>query len=68
MLKNYHNAAGATAAFTMANEIGEIVTAAIVPDTKMENAAHALEQVARRPNFGPKVCYWDTFPNKEAFF
>jgi hypothetical protein len=68
VLKNYRNLGGAKAAWTMANENGELMAVAFVKDTKMASAAHDLEQVIRRPNFATRVHYLDTYPNKWSFY
>jgi hypothetical protein len=67
-LKNY-NLPGAKALFTMNNERGEIVTAAIVPDTKVQSVAHLVEQqVRRRKHFRPNLIYTDTWPHNDEFW
>jgi hypothetical protein len=67
-LKNY-NLSGAKALFTMNNERGEIATAAIMPDTKVQNVAHLVEQQVRhRKHFRPNLIYTDTWPHNDELW
>jgi hypothetical protein len=69
-LKNYHQAKkkGMKAIWDVANEIGEIMCAVIVPSTKFEEYAHAAVHMLERPNFHGKSMITDTWPHgKEAW-
>jgi hypothetical protein len=70
MIKNYlpSDLGNAKACWTCCNEFGEVAAAVIVKDTKCSQFAHAVEQLARRNNFRPKVMYADTWPNLENFW
>ena len=58
---------GANAVLTCLADTGEVCGVWVVPDTKMNSSAHALEQMARRPNFKP-IAYWcDNYPANKAF-
>jgi hypothetical protein len=48
-------------------ESGEVACVALVPSTKNKDAAHALEQIARRPNFHPKAYWSDLYPLNQQF-
>jgi hypothetical protein len=70
MLKNYlpSEVRGAKACWTCCNEFGEVAAAVIVRDTKCNQFAHAVEQLARREIFKPKVMYADTWPHLANFW
>jgi hypothetical protein len=59
---------GAKVSFTMNTETGEIATMAIVESTSVDQIAHAVEQVHRRPNFSPKAIFTDTWPANKSFW
>ena len=42
--------------------------AVLVPNTQVKRVAHAVKQMARRPNFNPVAMYSNTWPHKEAFW
>ena len=76
-LKNYSNLpknqslnVQAKAIFTgIKGSTREIIALAIVPSTKMSDAAHHLQQaVKNRSKFSPSVIYTDTCPNANDFF
>lgn len=67
-VKNYSGLArrSTQAAFTAMTDSGEVACVALVPTTKISDAAHAIEQMARRLGFNPKGYWTDTYPdNKE---
>jgi hypothetical protein len=69
VVKNYlRTQVDAKAVWTCCNEFGEIASAVLVRDTKSSQFAHAAEQLARRPNFKPKVMYADTWPHLVNFW
>lgn len=69
VVKNYmRTQVDAKAVWTCCNEYGEIAAAVLVRDTKSSQYAHAAEQLARRPNFKPKVMYADTWPHLVSFW
>ena len=47
---------------------GEVAAAVLVSTTKAEEIAHAAEQLARQPNFWPKLLYCDTCPHNKEFW
>ena len=59
---------GAKAIFDVATETGEIALAVLAPNTQVKRVAHAMEQMARRPNFNPVAMYSNVWPHKEAFW
>ena len=65
--KNY-NIPGAKACFTMNTETSEIAALGLVETTGVDQAAHMIEQVSRRPNFRPKAIVTDTWPANEHFW
>jgi len=50
------------------NENGEVASVIIVKSTAVNQTAHSLEGLARRPGFRPKMLSTDTWPNKNEFF
>ena len=66
--KNYPNSTGAKACCTQGADIGYVTSVTLVESTSMSQAAHALEQCARCPNYRPTVIYTDTYPNLDELF
>jgi hypothetical protein len=66
-LKNYHESKkkGMKAIWDVANEIGEIMCAVIVPTTKIVDYVHAATHMLARPNFKGKSMISDTWPHGE---
>ena len=69
IMANYSGPTGrmGKAFFTAMVGTGEVCCAVMVPDTSMASAAHAVEQMARRPNFQPKAFWSDTYPASKEF-
>ena len=65
VVKNYRKSLGATAAWDVATDTGEIASAVLVKSTKTEDFGHAAQQMTRRSNWSAKVKYSDTWPNKK---
>ena len=53
-------ATNAKVLFTQGADEGFVSSAVCVDSTKIAEAAHAVEQVARRQNYDPKMIYTDT--------
>ena len=68
LVKNYPRSLGAKAVFNVARNTGEIASTVLVESTKISQAAHAAECLARRPDFRPKVYYSDIFPHGKKFW
>ena len=68
MVKNYKKEVGAHAAWDCATETGEIASVVLVGSTSVEDIAHAVESMSRRPNFKPSAMYSDTWPHKDKFW
>jgi hypothetical protein len=51
VVHNYTSSLGAGACYTIGTDYGLIASVGLVDSTSMSDAAHALEQCARRPNF-----------------
>jgi hypothetical protein len=67
VVKNYFGA-GPKACFTSMNENGEVCTLALVATTKVEEIAHLVEQMRRRPDFRPQAIFTDTWPHNQQFW
>lgn len=67
-LSNYPSQLGAKAICTQGVDGGRIASVVLVDSTAIIEAAHAVEQCARRPNFRPRVMYSDIFPKLHDFF
>jgi hypothetical protein len=68
VIKNYVPSLGAKALFTQGADEGFVSSAVCVDSTKIAEAAHAVEQVARRQNYNPQMIYTDTAPKLSDFF
>ena len=66
--KNYQKQLGATAAWDVATDTGEIATVVLVKTTKTTDFSHAAKQLLRRPGFNPTAMCSDTWPHKSAFW
>jgi hypothetical protein len=67
-LSNYPSQLGAKAICTQGVDGGRISSVVLVDSTAIIEAAHAVEQCARRPNYRPQVMYSDIFPKLHDFF
>jgi hypothetical protein len=67
VLRNY-TLAGAKACFTSMVETGEVCAMGLVGTTKVEEAAHMVEQTRRRPHFRPQAVFTDTWPHNQDFW
>jgi hypothetical protein len=65
---NNYNIPEAKACFTMNTETSEIAALGLVETTGVDQAAHLIEQVSRRPNFRPKAIFTDTWPANDKFW
>ena len=65
--KNYPRKLGGRYIWDVMVETGEVAAAVLVSTTKTEEIAHAAEQLARCPNFCPKLLYCDTWPHNKEF-
>jgi hypothetical protein len=67
-LSNYPSQLGAKAICTQGVDGGRVSSVVLVDSTAIIEAAHAVEQCARRPNYRPRVMYSDIFPKLHDFF
>jgi hypothetical protein len=67
VLHNYYRSK-AKACCTAKTSMGLWAGAVLVPSTKISDAAHFIEQMARRPGFSLRVLYTDTWPSNNQFW
>ena len=68
VMKNYQAPEGAKHAFTVGIQDGQIAAVCMTATTRVDEIAHAVEQLAARPYFNPRVLFTDTWPNKKPFW
>ena len=67
-VRNYPSACKAKAVWDVTTEKGQIACAILVKTTRIKEASHAAEQLARRESFKPKALYSDTWPCLEGYW
>lgn len=67
LIHNYFRSK-AKACCTAKTSMGLWAGAVLVPSTKISDAAHFIEQMARRPGFNLRVLYTDTWPSNNQFW
>ena len=68
VVKNYLSSCKAKVLWDVCTETGEIACLVLVQSTKLQEIAHAAEQLSRRIGFSPVIMYSDTWPHKDDFW